>query len=78
MGTFNDVHPQSASWEEEGNISVMKLVKVERVETLFGCDENVLITRLRMNPGSSTVDAQRTTVEDFGETGAHVHFGRRW
>ena len=44
------MHPQSASRKEERDVSVMKLVKVERVETLLGSDKNVLITRLWMDP----------------------------
>lgn len=48
--TFHDDHPDGSAREEEVDISVMQLVEVQRVETLFSCDQNVLVTCLRMNP----------------------------
>lgn len=75
--TFDDAHPNGASWEEEMEVGVMELVEVERVESLLGCDQDVLVPGFRVDPGRRPVNAQRAAVEYFGEAGAHVHLGRR-
>jgi hypothetical protein len=47
------------------NIRIVQLIEVKRVETLFGGDENVLVTRFWVNPSGRSVNAERASIEDF-------------
>lgn len=73
---FNDVQPGGASRMYLVDGRIVQFVHVQLEDAFFGADEQMLVARLRVDPRGGAVDAQRTTVEDLGEAGAHVDLGR--
>ena len=53
----------------------MQLVEVEGVDALLCPHKDMLVPGVRVNPTCCAVDLERTTIEHFGETGAHVNLG---
>lgn len=73
---LDDVQPGGASRMDLVDGRVVQFVHVQLENAFFGADQEVLVARLRMDPGGGAVDAQRAAVEDLGEAGAHQDLGR--
>lgn len=55
----------------------MNLVHVEIEDSFVGTDENVLVTRVRVDPRRGTIDMKWTAIENFRKTRAHQHLNER-
>lgn len=66
------VHPNRPPRIQLRYAGLVQLVQVQIVYSLFCTDQNVLVSRFRVDPRGGAVDPQRTAVEYFRKAGTHV------